>query len=294
MPQLATPQKAAEYRSEIKPTWCPGCGDFGVLNSLQTAVATLGIAPKDLAVVSGIGCSSNLPGFIKAYGMHTLHGRSLPVAQGIKFGNHDLTVVITGGDGDGYGIGVGHLIHAMRRNLNVTYIVMNNQIYGLTTGQASATSAIGTKTKSTPEGNPENALNPLGLALLGGATFVGRGFSGDAAGLADLMAKAIAHKGFSLVDVLSPCVTYNKLNTYAWFRERAYKLAEKGHDPSDLNAAVNVCLDWDQRIALGVLYQVEKPTYEEMEPGLRDRTPLFARPLGLDDEHWKAVVQEFI
>jgi 2-oxoglutarate/2-oxoacid ferredoxin oxidoreductase subunit beta len=295
MPELASPQQAAQYRSEIKPTWCPGCGDFGVLNSLQTAVATLGIEPKDLAVVSGIGCSSNLPGFMKSYGMHTLHGRSVAVAQGIKMGNHALTVVVTGGDGDGYGIGVGHFIHAMRRNLNFTYIVMNNQIYGLTTGQASATSTKGAKTKSTPGGNIENALNPLGLALIGGATFVARGFSGDAGGLADIMAKAIAHKGFSLVDVLSPCVTYNKLNTYAWFRERVYKLEEKGHDPSNLEQALKACLDWEQRIALGVLYQVEKPSFEEEEPTLSQFGPLAKQKLApLSDADWKAAMEEFI
>jgi 2-oxoglutarate/2-oxoacid ferredoxin oxidoreductase subunit beta len=294
MTELAKAQKAAEYRSDLKPTWCPGCGDFGTLNALQTATATIGIDPKDLVVVSGIGCSSNLPGFMKAYGMHTLHGRSLPVAQGIKLGNHDLTVVVTGGDGDGYGIGVGHFIHAMRRNIDLTYIVMNNQIYGLTTGQASATSAKGTKTKSTPDGNPENALNPLGLALLGGATFVARGFSGDAQGLAAIMARAIAHKGFSLVDVLSPCVTYNKLNTYAWFRERVYKLEEKGHDPSSLEAAVKVCLDWDEKIALGVLYETDRPTYEQEDAALREFGPLAKQKLGLSDADWDAVMKEFL
>lgn len=294
MSDMATPQQAANYRSEIKPTWCAGCGDFGVLNSLQTAVASLGIEPKDLAVISGIGCSSNLPGFIKAYGMHTLHGRSVAVAQGVKLGNHALTVVMTGGDGDGYGIGVGHFIHAMRRNMDVTYIVMNNQIYGLTTGQASATSAKGTKTKSTPDGNIENALNPLGLALLGGATFVARGFSGDASGLARIMAQAIAHRGFSLVDVLSPCVTYNKLNSYAWFRERVYKLEEKGHDPSSLEAAVKVCLDWEERIALGVLYRTERPTYEQEDPSLARFGPLVKHKLGLSDADWGEAIQEFL
>lgn len=294
MPDIATAQQAAKFRSEIKPTWCAGCGHFGVLNSLQTAVATLGIEPKDLVVVSGIGCSSNLPGFIKAYGMHTLHGRSVAVAQGIRMGNHDATVVITGGDGDGYGIGVGHFIHAMRRNLNVTYIVMNNQIYGLTTGQASPTTAKNLKTKSTPAGNIENALNPLGLGLMAGASFVGRGFSGDAQGLAELMTQAIAHKGFSLVDVLSPCVTYNKFNTYAWFRERVFKLKEAGHDPANFEAALKVCMDWDQKIALGVLYQKERPTYEEQDPALSKFGPLFKHKLGLSDNEWNAVIEEFI
>lgn len=294
MVELATPQAAAKFRSEVKPTWCPGCGDFGVLNSLQTACATLNIQVKDLVVVSGIGCSSNLPGFMNSYGMHTLHGRGLAVAQGIKLGNHGLTVVSSGGDGDGYGIGVGHFIHAMRRNINMTYIVMNNQIYGLTTGQASPTTAKSLKTKSTPGGNLENALNPIGLALMAGASFVGRGFSGDATGLAELMTQAIAHKGFSLVDVLSPCVTYNKFNTYAWFRERVYKLAEKGHDSSNMEMAIKASMDWDQRIGTGVLFQQERPTYEQEDPALAEFGPLVNHKLGLSDEDWKAVVQEFV
>lgn len=293
MPELANPQAAAKFRSELKPTWCPGCGDFGVLNSLQTACATLNIDPKDLVVCSGIGCSSNLPGFIRSYGLHSLHGRSVAVAQGVRLGNHDLTVVATGGDGDGYGIGVGHFIHAMRRNINMTYIVMNNQIYGLTTGQASPTSVRGVKTKSTPGGNIENALNPLGIALMAGGTFVARGFSGDSAGLADIMTRAIAHKGFSLVDVLSPCVTFNKLNTYAWFRERVYKLSDKGHDTSSMEAALKATLDWDQRIALGVFYQAERPTYEESDAALADFGPLSKAKLGLSDSDWSAVMAEF-
>src|SRR4029077_1345481 len=166
------------YASEVEPDWCAGCGDFGVLRALQIAVGKLGIKPKDLIVVSGIGCSSNLPGFFHSYGVHSLHGRAVAVAEGIKLANHDLNVVITGGDGDGFGIGVGHFIHAMRRNVNLTYIVMNNQIYGLTTGQASPTTAKNHKTKSTPQGNYENPLNPEGIALMAGASFVSRGFSG--------------------------------------------------------------------------------------------------------------------
>src|SRR5262249_22823609 len=159
----------------IAPDWCPGCGDFGVLNSLQKACADLGLARKDLLVVSGIGCSSNLPGFFNSYGMHTLHGRAVAVAEGAKLANSDLNVIVT----DGYGIGLGHFIHAMRRNINLTYIVMNNQIYGLTTGQASPTTSLGTKTKSTPEGDIEHPINPIALALVSGATFIARAFSGD-------------------------------------------------------------------------------------------------------------------
>ncbi len=178
------------YKGPVDPDWCPGCGDFGVLRSIQQAAGRLGIQPENLMIVSGIGCSSNLPGFIHAYGIHSLHGRSIPVATGAHLANTDLKVVVTGGDGDGYGIGVGHLLHAMRRNLNITYVVMDNQIYGLTTGQASPTTSKGQKTKSTPAGNAEMPLNPLALAITSGATYVARGFSGEAKQLADLIQAA--------------------------------------------------------------------------------------------------------
>src|ERR671931_1641838 len=198
------------YESIVEPDWCPGCGDFGVLRALEIAAGKLGIKPKDLVIVSGIGCSSNLPGFIHAYGVHSLHGRAVAVATGIKLANHDLKVVITGGDGDGYGIGVGHFIHAMRRNFDITYLVMNNQIYGLTTGQASPTSEKGMKTKSTPiEGVIENPVDPISLALASGATYVARGFSGDVKTMSELVKGGIEHKGFALIDCMSPCVTYN-------------------------------------------------------------------------------------
>src|SRR3989344_4538496 len=210
---MAETLEISKFKSKIAPDWCPGCGDFGVLSALQKACANLNVETKDVLVVSGIGCSSNLPGFFGSYGMHTLHGRAVAVAEGAKLGNPDLTVVVTGGDGDGYGIGIGHFIHAMRRNINMTYMVMNNQIYGLTTGQCSPTTFLGVQTKSTPEGSIENPINPIQLALVSGATFVGRGFSGSQDLLTETMVKAIKHKGFSLVDIFSPCVTYNKKNT---------------------------------------------------------------------------------
>ena len=284
---------AVDYKSHIRQTWCPGCGDYGVLNALQTACAALSVERQNLVVVSGIGCSSDLPHFMNAYGIHTLHGRAVPVAQGIKMANMDLTVVIAGGDGDGYGIGVGHFIHALRRNLDLTYIVMDNQIYGLTTGQASPTSAKCAKTKSTPEGNPENALNPLAMALVGGATFVGRGFSGDPVQLAEVVKRGIAHKGFSLVDVFSPCVTWNKVNTFAWFRERVFKLEAEGHDPSNFEAAVQQAMRADDKLPLGVFYEVDRPTFDQEEPALQGE-PLVARRMGLTDEEWNALIGEFL
>lgn len=281
------------YKGPVDPDWCPGCGDFGVLRSVQTAAGKLGIHPKDLLIVSGIGCSSNLPGFIHAYGIHSLHGRSVPVATGAHFANTDLKVVITGGDGDGYGIGVGHLIHAMRRNLDVTYVVMDNQIYGLTTGQASPTTTKGHKTKSTPQGNWESPLNPLALAITSGATYVARGFSGEAKQLTDLIAGGIAHKGFALIDVFSPCVTYNKVNTYPWFKERVYKLEDEGWDSSNFHQAVEKSFEWGDKIPLGVLYKVEMDTYEDNEPAFK-AGPLVKQKLGLSREVFNALIEEMI
>lgn len=284
----------ATYESVVDPDWCPGCGDFGVLRALQLAAGRLGIQPKDLMVVSGIGCSSNLPGFIHAYGVHSLHGRAVAIATGIKLANHGLNVVITGGDGDGYGIGIGHFIHAMRRNLNLTYIVMNNQIYGLTTGQASPTTMKKVRTKSTPLGNVEMPINPVALALVSGATYVSRGFSGDNKHLADTIAGAIAHRGFSLVDVFSPCVTYNKINTYDYFRKRVYKLeAEAGYEATNAELALQKSLEWGDRIPIGVFYRDEQPTYEDLEPALQNG-PLVHQQLGLGKELFNELMDEFM
>src|SRR5437899_1204260 len=194
------------YKSEIKPTWCPGCGDFAVLRALQMSIHALQLEPWNILIVSGIGCSSNLPHFLSTYGFHAIHGRALPVAEGAKLANPDLQVIVTGGDGDGYGMGVERFIHAMRRNFDITYLVMNNQIYGLTTGQASPTSEKGMKTKSTPiEGVIENPIDPISLALASGATYVARTFSGDVKTMAELVKGGIEHKGFALIDCLSPC-----------------------------------------------------------------------------------------
>lgn len=281
---------AAVFKSEVDPAWCPGCGDYGVLNALQRACADLNLDPKDIMVVSGIGCSSNLPGFFKSYGLHTLHGRSIAVASGAKFGNHEMTVIATGGDGDGYGIGVGHFIHAVRRNLDMTYIVMDNQIYGLTTGQTSPTTGKGVKTKSTPTGNLEDPLNPIALALTGGASFVARGFSGEPAHLAELYKKAIAHKGFALVDVFSPCMTYNKINTYPWFKERVYKLENEKHDTANFEAAMKKAQEWGDRIPIGVFYAQERPTYDASEPTLQNG-PLAKQPFKPLDQ---SILSEFV
>jgi 2-oxoglutarate ferredoxin oxidoreductase subunit beta len=280
------------YDGPVSPDWCPGCGDFGVLNAMKRAALQLGLLAHELMFVSGIGCSSNLPGFIHSYGVHSLHGRAMPVATGIHLANPDLHVVITGGDGDGYGIGMGHFIHAMRRNLDLTYVVMDNQIYGLTTGQASPTTMKEVRTKTTPRGNAELPINPLALAIVSGATYVARGFSGDTRQLADLFAGAIAHKGFALVDVFSPCVTFNKVNTYAWFKQRVYSLAdEERYDPSDAEAALRKAFEWGDRIPLGLFYQSEQPTYEDSEPVLQ-RGPLVKQPLGIEASLFEGLLAE--
>ena len=285
------------YKSETKPDWCPGCGDFAVLNALTKALPALNIPPWQVLVVSGIGCSLNLPGFLSTYGFHGIHGRAIPVASGAKLANPELTVIAAGGDGDGYGIGAGHFIHAMWRNLDITYIVMNNEIYGLTTGQASPTSERDHRTKSTPEGVIENPLNPLALAIAAGATFVARGFSGDVKTLTDITIRGIKHKGFSLVDVMSPCVTYNKLNTYDWFKQRVYVVDREGHDPKDLHAAFAKAMEWPNmdgkrdRVPTGVIFEADYPTYEELDPSLRRFGPPVKQEIGIENPD--EILQEF-
>ncbi|HZC44503.1 MAG TPA: 2-oxoacid:ferredoxin oxidoreductase subunit beta [Acidobacteriaceae bacterium] len=260
----------ADFKGRVDPDWCPGCGDFGVLAAVQKALVELQIPKHEVATISGIGCSSNFPGFIETYGMHTLHGRSLPVATGMKLANHSMTVLVTGGDGDGFGIGCNHFMHTIRRNVDLTYIVMDNQIYGLTTGQTSPTSRIGMKTKSMPYGNIEMPLNPISLALAAGATYVARGFSGDQKHLTELIKRAIEHKGFSFIDVFSPCVTYNRDNTFQWFRPRVKKLEDNAeYDAGDWSAAMEKSLQWGEEIPIGRFFErTDLPTLHESEPVL--------------------------
>ena len=278
-------------KTGTKPTWCPGCGDFGVVAAVEMAVKRLQIPSHNVVIVSGIGCSSNLPHFLSAYGFHGIHGRVLPVAEGIRWANHGLTVNGTAGDGEGIGIGAGHFIHAMRRNVDLSYVTMDNQIYGLTTGQAGPTSSLGVKTKSTPNGVIENPIDPISLALASGATYVARGFSGDVKHLADLVANGIQHRGFAFVDVFSPCVTYNKINTFDFFRQRVYKLESAGHDPSDIVSAWQRSLEWGDKIPVGLFYRSEKPTYEDLEEVL-SAGPLALQPAGLHGKD--ALLDEFV
>jgi 2-oxoglutarate ferredoxin oxidoreductase subunit beta len=278
------PTSPKEFKGKVAPDWCKGCGDFGVLNSLQRAVFELGLKPHEILCVSGIGCSSNLPGYFNAYGMHTLHGRSLPVATGAKLGNHQLTVIATGGDGDGYGIGGNHLMHTARRNIDITYLVMNNQIYGLTTGQVSPTSRPDMKTKSTPFGNLELPINPLTSAIMNGATYVARGFSADVKHLTELIKKGIQHEGFSLIDVFSPCVTYNHDNDFAFFKPRIRKLEDEDHDPSDWKAACEKAMLWGDEIYIGLFHENDRASLDALEPVIADGVPMARRPLGLSSD----------
>jgi 2-oxoglutarate ferredoxin oxidoreductase subunit beta len=289
------PMVMADLKGKVDPDWCPGCGDFGVLAAVQKALVELQIPNHMVATVSGIGCSSNFPGFINTYGLHTLHGRSLPVASGLKVANHDLTVLVTGGDGDGFGIGAGHFVHAMRRNINLTYMVLDNQIYGLTTGQTSPTSRIGMRTKSNPYGNMDTPVNPLTLALSAGATFVARGFSGEQKHLTELIKQAIQHKGFSFLDIFSPCVTYNKDNTFQWFRPRVKKLEEDAaYDPTNWIAAMERATVWGETIPIGKFFErTDLPTLEETEPVLDDM-PLIHRPAHIDPDVAKSFVEELM
>jgi 2-oxoglutarate ferredoxin oxidoreductase subunit beta len=259
-----------DYASPIKPTWCPGCGDFGILSAVKQGLVQAEVLPHQVLIVSGIGCGSKLPDYAHVNGFMTLHGRPLPIATGAKLANHGLKVITVHGDGDSMGLGMGHFIHTARRNLDITDLIQNNQIYGLTKGQYSPTSDPGFITSTSPDGAIEMAANPLALALTAGGTFIARGFAGDAKGLAVLIARAVQHKGYALVEVLQPCVTFNRKNTYDWYRERVYMLEDTDHDPSDRIAAFQKALEWGDRIPIGVLYQARLPTYEEQVAALVD------------------------
>ena len=260
--------KVADFKA-ARPTWCPGCGDFGVLNALTRAVTNLGLEPEEVVLVSGIGCSGKISQYFGGYGFHGLHGRSLPLATGVKLANRELTVIAAGGDGDGYGIGLSHILHAIRRNLDLTYIVMDNHIYGLTTGQLAPTSDKGMKTKTSPYGSVEEPIRPLELALAQGCSFVAQAFSGEINHMAQVLERAIRHKGFSLVNVFSPCVTFNKVNTYDFFKAHLINLDEDPDYPRHDRAAAMQKVMETGGLVIGVVYEVEKPTYEDQLPGFR-------------------------
>lgn len=282
-----------DFRNNVKPNWCPGCGDFSVQAAIQRAAANTGLEPESLAIVSGIGCSGRISGYINAYGFHGVHGRSLPIAQGLKMANRELTVIAAGGDGDGFAIGMGHTVHAIRRNIDVTYIVMDNQIYGLTKGQTSPRSAPGFKTKSTPQGSIESALSPLEMALSVGATFVAQSFSSDLKQLTTLIEAGIKHKGFSLINVFSPCVTFNKINTYDWFKDNIVNLDnEEGYDPTNRIQAMTRLMETNGMLT-GLIYQdTSKPSYEDQVPGFKPES-LSKQNIQISESEFERLVAEF-
>lgn len=269
--------KITDYKTDVFVDWCPGCGNFGILAALQMALSELQLEPHRVVLVSGIGCSGKTPHFVKTYGVHTLHGRTLPFAQGIKMANPDLEVIATGGDGDGLGIGAGHFVNAGRRNFDMTYLIHDNGVYGLTKGQASPTLQLGVKVKAIPKPNINEALNPIALAIVSGYTFVARAYAYDTKHLKEVIKQAIQHKGLAFVDILQPCPTYNDINTKEWYagedrkdpetgkpQSRLYKLEETGYDPvvhdsseefGKKSAAIDKGREWGDRIPIGVFYK---------------------------------------
>lgn len=281
-----------DFRNSVKPNWCPGCGDFSVQAAIQKACANVGLEPEELAVITGIGCSGRLSGYINSYGVHSIHGRALPMAQGVKMANQELTVIASGGDGDGYAIGMGHTIHSIRRNIDLTYVVMDNQIYGLTKGQTSPSSAHGFVTKTTPHGSIEKNVSPLELAITSGATFVAQSFSSDIKELTAIIEAAINHKGFAFVNVFSPCVTYNKVNTYDWFKENLVSLNDiEGYDNKDKKQALNTVVEHNGLVT-GIIYQdTETPSYAEQLNGYSKS--LAKESIEMDSSKFEALMAEF-
>ncbi|KTB48822.1 thiamine pyrophosphate-dependent enzyme [Dehalogenimonas alkenigignens] len=252
-----------DYASASNSAWCPGCGNFGILRSLDKALVDLEMPPHQVLLVSGIGQAGKLPHYTRANVLNGLHGRPLPAATAAKLANRGLAVIAISGDGDGYGEGGNHFIHAMNRNSNLTYLVHNNQVYGLTKGQASPTTDLGFTTKLNPDG-AWTALRPLALAVACDCSFVGRGFAGDIDHLAGLIAQAVKHEGFALIEILQPCISFNKKNTFQWYRERIYKVDQDGkYDPGNRAAAFEKASEWGDRIPIGVIYRHERPVFED-------------------------------
>lgn len=284
---------AKDFHNGVKQNWCPGCGDFAVQTAIERAVANVGVEPESLAVISGIGCSSRLSGYIYSYGMNSIHGRALPIAQGVKLSNPELTVLAVGGDGDGYAIGLNHTMQAMRRNIDLTYIVMDNHVYGLTKGQTSPRSDLGFKTKTTPNGSVEPPLQIIEAAVAAGASFVAQGFSGELNELTELIELGIRHRGFSLINIFSPCVTFNKVNTYEWCREHLIKLdGLEAYDAHDKGTALSMASQY-HGLLTGLIYEdTERLPYDKLiqenAPG-----PLTDKTVSLSTDVFEKLLSEF-
>jgi 2-oxoglutarate ferredoxin oxidoreductase subunit beta len=261
---MSSDVRFTDFKSDKQPTWCPGCGDFGTMNGMMKALANTGNSPDDTFIVAGIGCSGKIGTYMHSYALHGVHGRALPVGAGVKIANPELEVMVAGGDGDGYSIGAGHFVHAVRRNVDMSYVVMDNRIYGLTKGQFSPTSREDFETTTSPDGTKQAPINPLALALASGGTFIAQSFSSDAKRHTEIVQRAIEHDGFGFVNVYSPCVTFNDVDTYDYFRETLVDLGEdEGYDPSDRDAAKQVILDGEKEYQ-GVIYEQENSVpYEE-------------------------------
>lgn len=278
-----------EYKGQ-KPSWCPGCGNFGILTAFKRAMVSLGVEPHEMLIVSGIGQSGKFPHYTMANTFNGLHGRTLPVATGVRLANHDMPVWAFAGDGDCYGEGGNHWLHAMRRNINVKLVVHDNQVYGLTKGQASPTSLEGMVTPTQPAGVLAETLNPVAVAVVMGCSLVARGFAGDVDQLAELFEEVYRHRGFALLDIFQPCVTFNKLNTFDWYRERCRPLSAD-HDPTDFDAALKRALEFGDTIPTGIIYRNERRTYEELVPVLAGARPLVRAPVR--PEGLRATADEF-
>lgn len=252
-----------DYESSYKNHWCPGCGNFGILEAMKAALVSLKIPPEQLLIVSGIGQAAKTPHFLKCNMFHALHGRALPLATGAKMANHKLKILVNSGDGDCYGEGGNHFMHAIRRNVDLTLLVHNNKTYGLTKGQASPTSDFGMVTPLQLHGVISESFNPLAVALSLGAGFVARGFAGNMEHLSRLIQEGLSHKGFSLIDILQPCVSFNRINTYDWYKKRVYDLFKENYVPDNFEKAMNLSRQWDEKIPIGIFYKEEKPIFTD-------------------------------
>ena len=276
------PYSVQDYKTDLKPVWCPGCGDFAVLNSVYRALSDLKCEPHETVVVSGIGCSSRLPGYVESYGFNTLHGRALPIATGAKLVAPNLHVIAVGGDGDGLAIGGNHFMHAARRNVDIAYFIMDNEIYGLTKGQAAPTTPHGDKTKSTTYGNPEIGIDPCNLAIALGASWVGRAFSGDVKGTTELMKEAITHHGFAFLNIISPCVTWRGDDQTKLLRPKVRALPA-GHNRTDREAAMRFTNEPDDRLTVGVLFSSPRPSLLDEMIEMKERASGVAVPPGREE-----------
>ncbi|MFC1855319.1 2-oxoacid:ferredoxin oxidoreductase subunit beta [Thermodesulfobacteriota bacterium] len=277
------------YDSTVENAWCPGCGNFKILNALKEALAELSLAPHEIVMVSGIGQAAKLVHYLKANVLNGLHGRALPIATGIKIANHKLKVIVTSGDGDLYGEGGNHFIHNIRRNIDITVIAHDNQVYGLTKGQASPTSDPGFKTKVQVDGVILEPVNQLGLAVTLGANFVARSYTGDHDHLKEMMKQAITKKGFSLLDVLTPCISFNKVNTFKWYKERVYQI-DKKHDATNKMIAYEKALEWGDKIPIGKIYEGSRGSFTDKLSALSSSTLI---EKGVDLKKAKEIIKSY-